>query len=87
VADGFGEYEHPYIGDHGSDVAAAIVQEEIDDNGTDGANNFEVEIVSPEYLAGIYDITLEWEPRAVGNKREAPSSDERTLPGPEQVKA
>lgn len=54
----------------GEDAATDIAQADINQNGTDGANSFEIEIFEPAEFAGIYDVELEWEPRAVATKRE-----------------
>jgi hypothetical protein len=53
----------------GADSAEEIVQKYIDENGTDGVENFEIEIVSPEDLAAVYDVSLEWAPVAYAAKR------------------
>lgn len=52
-------------------LAADIVQEHIDANGTDGSNEFEIEIVEPAEFAGVYDVGLDWHPTAFASRRAA----------------
>lgn len=70
-SDDLDTHEHNWPMDSGEDVAAAIVQSEIDGNGTDGATSFEVQIVEPERMAGIYDVAIEWEPTTHATMRRA----------------
>lgn len=64
-------HEHQYPMDGGEDVAEAIVQGHIDEHGTDGSTSFEIEIVEPERMAGIYDVGLDWEPTTHATRRAA----------------
>lgn len=64
-------HEFKYDPYDGEDAAAEIVQDHIDHNDTDGATNFEIEIFEPARLAGIYDVEIELEPRAVATVRDA----------------
>lgn len=57
------------------DVAAEIVQKYVEENSTDGANSFEIEINSPSWAAGIYDVTLDWEPVASATRRQKATAE------------
>jgi hypothetical protein len=65
----FDEIEVKHAND-GAEAAEILVQDYIDDNGTDSSKHFEIEISEPEAFVGIYDVAIEWDPRAVATKRE-----------------
>lgn len=70
------DHQYEWASDKGVDVAASIVQNYIEANGTDGCETFEVEIISPVRWAGIYDVGLDWEPHAYATKQQPSDSDQ-----------
>lgn len=55
----------------GEEAAAEIVQRYIDKFGTDSSSGFDIEILEPASLAGVYAVELDWEPTTVATKRES----------------
>lgn len=60
--------------DEGEDVAQAIVQKYIDENGTDGAQTFEIEIFEPAEMAGAYEFGVDWSPVLYLTQKRWPSN-------------
>jgi hypothetical protein len=79
-------YEFTHAPYDGEEAAAEIVQRFINENGTDGCKEFEIEILTPEEFAGVYDIALDWEPVTSATRRDevepsTPSSPPVTTEG------
>lgn len=70
-ADGYETHETDLVlsADVGADVAQEIVDDFIENNFFEGGT-FEVELLEPASVAGVYDVEIEWTPYSVATKRE-----------------